>query len=152
VFTPAFFFPRGRGGAAFWAMLIAEAAIIACAAFTNIAFLWYNVIGAVIVVACGLLLSLRTRSSVRHGWGLSTHRADDQQTQRTAGDRFLIRKEPEQQTKKSPERIRGYCPANVCRGALGFRARQTRQQEYSVLNLLGPRRGHPADENNAKRG
>jgi transposase len=32
-----------------------------------------------------------------------------------------------------PDRIRKTCPATVCRGALGFRARQTRKQEYSVL-------------------
>lgn len=31
-----------------------------------------------------------------------------------------------------PDRIRKTCPAKVCRGALGFRARQTRNQEYSV--------------------
>jgi Na+/proline symporter len=59
VFTLAFFFPRVRGSAAFWAMLIAEAAIVACAVFTDIAFLWYNVIGAVIVVIFGLFLAGR---------------------------------------------------------------------------------------------
>jgi Na+/proline symporter len=59
VFTLAFFFPRVRGSAAFWAMLAGEAAIIASSLFTNIAFLWYNVIGAVIVVICGLLFSIR---------------------------------------------------------------------------------------------
>jgi transposase len=31
-----------------------------------------------------------------------------------------------------PQRFRKTCPAKVCRGALGFRARQTRKQEYSV--------------------
>jgi transposase len=30
-----------------------------------------------------------------------------------------------------PQLIRKVCPAKVCRGALGFRARQTRKQEYS---------------------
>ncbi len=57
VFTLAFFFPRVRGSAAFWAMLIAEAAIVACALFTHIAYLWYNVLGAVIVVVFGVLLA-----------------------------------------------------------------------------------------------
>jgi hypothetical protein len=33
-----------------------------------------------------------------------------------------------------PQHIRKACPARVCRGALGFRARQTRKQEYSVVN------------------
>lgn len=32
-----------------------------------------------------------------------------------------------------PPRIPKVCPAKVCRGALGFRARQTRKQEYSVF-------------------
>jgi Na+/proline symporter len=59
VFTLAFFFPGVRGSAAFWAMLMAEAVIIACALFTDVAFLWYNVIGAVIVVIVGLLLTRR---------------------------------------------------------------------------------------------
>ena len=32
-----------------------------------------------------------------------------------------------------PKLIRKACPAKTCRGALGFRARQTRKQEYSVV-------------------
>jgi SSS family transporter len=57
VFVLAFFFPRVRGSAAFWAMLTGEAGIVACALYTKIAFLWYNVIGALIVIACGLIYS-----------------------------------------------------------------------------------------------
>ena len=57
VFTLGFFFKRVQGGAAFWAMLIGEATIVACAIFTKIAFLWFNVIGAVVVVVFGLLIS-----------------------------------------------------------------------------------------------
>jgi Na+/proline symporter len=64
VFTLAFFFPRVRGSAAFWAMLVAEAAIVACALFTNIAYLWYNVLGALIVVIFGLLLSCKKSAPV----------------------------------------------------------------------------------------
>lgn len=56
-FTLAFFFPRVKGGAAFWAMLAGEAIILLCAAFTDIAFLWYNVIGAVLVVLLGMGIS-----------------------------------------------------------------------------------------------
>jgi solute:Na+ symporter, SSS family len=56
-FTLGFFFKRVQGGAAFWALLIGEAAIVACAIFTKIAFLWYNVIGAVVVVVFGVLIS-----------------------------------------------------------------------------------------------
>ncbi len=56
-FILGFFFQRVQGGAAFWALLIGEATIVACAIFTRIAFLWYNVIGAVVVVIFGVLLS-----------------------------------------------------------------------------------------------
>ncbi|MDE3195406.1 MAG: sodium:solute symporter [Acidobacteriota bacterium] len=58
VFALAFFFPRVKGPAAFWAMLVGEASIVLCAIFTNVAFLWYNVIGAVIVVGLGIVFSL----------------------------------------------------------------------------------------------
>jgi Na+/proline symporter len=61
VFTLAFFFPRVKGGSAFWAMLIGECVIVYCALFTRIAFLWYNVIGALVVIACGLAISASER-------------------------------------------------------------------------------------------
>jgi len=56
-FTLGFFFDKVKGGAAFWALLIGEGTIVACALFTKIAFLWYNVIGAVVVVVFGVLIS-----------------------------------------------------------------------------------------------
>ncbi|HEX4276188.1 MAG TPA: sodium:solute symporter [Bryobacteraceae bacterium] len=58
VFILAFFFKRVGGSAAFWSMLVGEAAIVACSRFTQIAYLWYNVIGALVVVVAGLLFSL----------------------------------------------------------------------------------------------
>ena len=57
VFVLAFFFRRVRGSAAFWAMVTGEAAIIACSVFTHIAFLWFNVIGTVVVVIAGIAYS-----------------------------------------------------------------------------------------------
>jgi Na+/proline symporter len=57
VFILAFFFKSVRGSAAFWGMLVGEAAIVACSLFTHIAYLWYNVIGAFVVVVVGLLFS-----------------------------------------------------------------------------------------------
>ena len=57
-FVLAFFFSRVRGSAAFWGMLVGEATIISCALFTNVAFLWYNVIGAVVVIGSGLIFSM----------------------------------------------------------------------------------------------
>ena len=56
-FILGFFFKRVQGGSAFWALLAGEASIVACALFTKIAFLWYNVIGAVVVVVFGLLIA-----------------------------------------------------------------------------------------------
>lgn len=58
-FVLAFFFKRVGGTAAFTGVLAGEAAIFAAATLTNISFLWYNVIGSVIVVMVGLLLSFR---------------------------------------------------------------------------------------------
>jgi Na+/proline symporter len=57
-FVLAFFFNRVRGSAAFWGMLAGEATIVSCALFTNVAFLWYNVIGAVVVIVCGVIFSM----------------------------------------------------------------------------------------------
>ncbi len=57
VFALAFFFPRVNGTAAFLAVLAGEAAIFGAHLFASISFLWYNVIGAVVVVATGVLLS-----------------------------------------------------------------------------------------------
>jgi len=51
------FYCRGVGGrAVFVAALIAEAAVLACYAFTRLSFLWYNVVGCVLVVGVALLL------------------------------------------------------------------------------------------------
>ncbi|MGJ5813360.1 sodium:solute symporter family transporter [Paludibaculum fermentans] len=58
VFALAFFFPRVKGTAAFLGVLGGEIAIFATWKFTNVAFLWYNVVGCVGVVGLGLLFSL----------------------------------------------------------------------------------------------
>jgi SSS family transporter len=60
VFVLAFAFPSVRGGAAFWAVLVGEAAVFAVHLFGNVAFLWYNVIGCAVVVAAGLLAAKLT--------------------------------------------------------------------------------------------
>jgi Na+/proline symporter len=63
VFVLAFFFPRVRGSAAFWAMLAGEAVVLYCRFFTPIFFLWFNVVGAFVVVTCGLLYSTFNQKS-----------------------------------------------------------------------------------------
>ncbi len=57
VFVLAFFFKRVGGTAAFWGVLAGEAAIFGAARFTAVSFLWYNVIGCVVVVATALVLT-----------------------------------------------------------------------------------------------
>jgi Na+/proline symporter len=61
VFVLAFFIRRVGANGAFIGVLAGEAAIFAAAKFTNIAFLWYNVIGCVVVIATALLVSLAER-------------------------------------------------------------------------------------------
>jgi solute:Na+ symporter, SSS family len=69
VFVLAFFFPRVRGRGAFWGVLAGEAVIFACWYFTSIAFLWYNVIGCVVVVGTGLVASLSEQPGRSAGVG-----------------------------------------------------------------------------------
>jgi len=57
VFVLAFFFKRIGGTAAFWGVLAGEVAIFAVAKFTQVSFLWYNVVGCVVVVAVAFLIS-----------------------------------------------------------------------------------------------
>jgi SSS family transporter len=57
VFVLAFFFRRVHGTGAFWGMLAGEAAIFACFLFTGISFLWYNVIGCVVVIATAVVVT-----------------------------------------------------------------------------------------------
>ena len=57
VFVLAFACPTVRGRGAFWGVIAGEMVIFACWYFTNIAFLWYNVIGCLVVVATGLAIT-----------------------------------------------------------------------------------------------
>jgi len=55
IFLVAFYVKRVKGGAAFWAALVAQAVVFACFAFTRISFLWFNVVGCLCVVLFALL-------------------------------------------------------------------------------------------------
>jgi Na+/proline symporter len=57
VFLLGFYFRRVRGTAAFVGALAGETAVLYCFFFTPIAFLWYNVVGALVVVAAALLVN-----------------------------------------------------------------------------------------------
>jgi Na+/proline symporter len=62
-FVLAFFFPRVNGRGAFYGVLAGEAVVIACYCFrVPVAFLWYNAIGCLVVVAVGLLISQAERA------------------------------------------------------------------------------------------
>jgi SSS family solute:Na+ symporter len=61
VFVLAFFFKRVGANGAFYGVIAGEAAIFAANRFTNISFLWYNVIGCVVVLLTGLAISLFER-------------------------------------------------------------------------------------------
>ncbi|HUK13255.1 MAG TPA: sodium:solute symporter [Thermoanaerobaculaceae bacterium] len=59
VFLTGFYVKRVGGTAVFAAAIAAEAAVLACFAFTRISFLWYNVLGCILVVAIAALLQTR---------------------------------------------------------------------------------------------
>ncbi|MFC1725289.1 sodium:solute symporter [candidate division KSB1 bacterium] len=50
IFLIAFYFKKIGGSATFLAAITAEAVVIACFAFTDIPYLWYNMIGCVILI------------------------------------------------------------------------------------------------------
>jgi solute:Na+ symporter, SSS family len=58
IFITAFYVKRVRGGAAFYAALLAEVGVLLCFKFTSISFLWYNLIGCVAVVGLAWGFSL----------------------------------------------------------------------------------------------
>jgi len=58
VFVLAFCFRSVGANGAFFGVLAGEAAIFAAAKFTEVSFLWYNVIGCVVVVVVGLAVSV----------------------------------------------------------------------------------------------
>ena len=57
VFVLAFFFKKVGANGAFFGVLAGEAAIFAANLFTNISFLWYNVIGCLVVILVALMVS-----------------------------------------------------------------------------------------------
>ncbi len=56
IFLVAFFVKSVKGSATFYAALISEAIVIYCALNTSISFLWYNVIGAVMVILFAIII------------------------------------------------------------------------------------------------
>jgi Na+/proline symporter len=74
VFVLAFFFPRVTARGALCGVLVGQIVIFACWKYTGLAFLWYNVLGCVVVVLTGLALSAldhRERAVLRSTPGAS---------------------------------------------------------------------------------
>jgi len=63
-FVVAFVFRRVRGTATFVGMLAGESAILATAVYTDVSWLWYNVIGCVVVVATALAITYTVPGSI----------------------------------------------------------------------------------------
>jgi len=63
VFVLAIATKRATGRGAFWGMLCGFASVAVVSNLTKISFLWYNVIGCVVVVVVGMLLSLLGKKS-----------------------------------------------------------------------------------------
>jgi Na+/proline symporter len=61
VFVVAFFMKRAGGTAAFWGVLAGQATTFAVARFTPIAYLWYNLIGCVVVLVVAWVISTASR-------------------------------------------------------------------------------------------
>ncbi len=57
IFLVAFYFKKVGGNATFYAALISELAILYCYLFTSIPFLWYNVIGCLLVIILAVILN-----------------------------------------------------------------------------------------------
>jgi len=56
IFLAAFYVKRVQGTAVFWAALLAEGIVFYCYAFTDIAFLLYNIIGCLTVILFSIAL------------------------------------------------------------------------------------------------
>jgi len=63
IFLTAFLLKGVRGTAVFAGALVAEGVVIACFKLTKLSFLWYNLVGCVVVMAVALLVTalIRTR-------------------------------------------------------------------------------------------
>src|ERR671920_397451 len=61
VFVLAVPVPRARSRGGFWGLLFGITSVWIASRFTDIAFLWFNVIGCLVVVVVGYLLSLTVR-------------------------------------------------------------------------------------------
>ena len=64
IFLLGFFTRKIRGTSVFVSALVSEAAVIACFAFTDLGFLWFNVLGCALVIALAAIID-RARARER---------------------------------------------------------------------------------------
>jgi SSS family solute:Na+ symporter len=57
IFLSAFFLKKVKGGAVFYAAIIAELVVLYCFWFTSLTFLWFNLLGAALVMILGFIIS-----------------------------------------------------------------------------------------------
>ncbi|HLP47855.1 MAG TPA: sodium:solute symporter, partial [Candidatus Kapabacteria bacterium] len=57
IFLVAFYIKNVRGAAAFYAAIIAEVGVVSCFLFTGISYLWYNVVGCLLVIIFSIPIS-----------------------------------------------------------------------------------------------
>lgn len=65
IFLLGFYFKRIKGTAAFLGALAGEAAVLYCFFFTSVAFLWYNLVGALVVVLAAHVVNPLVKSVAR---------------------------------------------------------------------------------------
>jgi SSS family transporter len=62
VFALAFLFPRAKARGAFFGLLFGIVSVALTNYYTNIAFLWFNVIGCLVTIVAGYLISLTVKA------------------------------------------------------------------------------------------
>jgi Na+/proline symporter len=67
VFVLAFAVKRARSRGAFFGLLFGIISVWFASRYTNIEFLWFNVIGCLVTVAAGYLISLTVREDSKRG-------------------------------------------------------------------------------------
>ena len=58
IFVVAFFMRSVGGTAVFWSVFAGEAAVFACFLWTDISWLWYNVVGCIVVIASSFVFEI----------------------------------------------------------------------------------------------
>jgi solute:Na+ symporter, SSS family len=66
VFLLAFLVKRSNAAGAFWGLIVGEVAVLTVAWYSSISWLYYNVVGALVVLAFGTVVSLASKSGTSH--------------------------------------------------------------------------------------